>query len=121
MTSKNIFQEMRDMIGIQQPIEYFRKLTDVLQSLSEQVAKLSVDMERLKTNTALAIQWEPKVASNMLAEEIKKLREADKEMYAAEISLLQQAYAGYRITQEYADFCNFWQATLGYHPFLEYK
>lgn len=121
MKADLLLQEMRDSVGLKEPTVYFAKLTDVLQQLTNQLAQLTADVDRLKTNTALAIQWEPKVASDMLSKEITKLRGADKDIYASEILALQQAYAEDRVTQEYADFCIFWQNTLGFHPFLEYK
>lgn len=120
MDREVLLKEMRSSIGTQAPVVFFEKMTDLLDMMFDHIEKLEDDNKRLKTLVPLAIQWEPKVAANMLAQQIDLLREADKDMYANEIQSLKIAYAEDRVTQEYSDFCRFWQETLGYHPFLSY-
>lgn len=79
-------------------------------------------MKSVKTFSALAIQWEPRVASDMLASQITRLRnDKDKDMYVTELTELKKAFAEDSVTQSYELFCSFWVKVLGWHPFLEYK
>ena len=117
---EHLLQDMKNTIGVQEPIVYFDKLTQLLGLLFDRLDQLEAQVHQLKTQNALAIQWEPRVASDMLAKQIDKLKEADRATYAVEIAALKVAYAEDRITQEYASFCQFWLDTLGYHPFLDY-
>jgi hypothetical protein len=57
----------------------------------------------------------------MIAKEINNLRALDKETYASEIAQLKQAYSEDKVTQSYPEFCQFWENTLGWHPFIDYK
>lgn len=120
MNRLKLLDEMRASIGTQAPVIFFAKMTDLLEVMFDHIEQLELDNRRLKTLVPLAIQWEPKVAADMLARQIDLLKEADKDTYAIEIAALKVAYAENRVTQEYADFCRFWQDTLGYHPFLSY-
>lgn len=121
MNHKDLLKEMSDSVGVQEPVHYFLQLTQVLGLLFDRLDQVEKEVQLVKTYTALAIEWDPKVASNMLAEQIKKMRsQVDRDVYLVEIAALQVAYATDIITQEYASFCQFWQDTLGYHPFLDY-
>lgn len=120
MDRQILLKEMEKCIGIQEPLVYFEKMTKLFAVMFDHIEALEKQISQLKNRTALAIQWEPKVASDMLSKEIAALKKAGKDIYAQEIAALQVAYAEDRITQEYADFCKFWQDTLGYHPFLDY-
>lgn len=120
MNRDALLKEMRDCIGTQNPTVFFEKMTRVFELMFEHIEGLELDSQRLRTLVPLAIQWEPKVAANMLAQEIEHMKKADKDAYATEIQVFKVAYAEDRVTQEYADFCKFWQDTLGYHPFLDY-
>lgn len=120
MDRKALLLDMKNSIGTQAPTVYFEKLTDLLEMLFDHVEDLEEELHQVRTHSALAIQWDPKVASNMLAEQIEVLRKADKDTYAFEIIDLKRAYADDLITQEYASFCQFWLDTLGFHPFLNY-
>ena len=120
MNRDSLLKEMRDSIGTQNPTVFFDKMVDLFEILFDHIEGLENDNRRLKSLIPLAIQWEPRVAANMLASQINQLKQVDKEAYAAEIQALKIAYAEDRITQEYSDFCQFWQDTLGYHPFLSY-
>lgn len=120
MNRDTLLKEMRDCIGTQNPTVFFEKMTRVFELMFEHIEGLELNSRRLRTLVPLAIQWEPKVAANMLAQEIEHMKKADKDTYANEIQAFKVAYAEDRVTQEYADFCKFWQDTLGYHPFLDY-
>lgn len=96
-------------------------MTDVFNLLFDRIEHLEGQLHLVKTQSALAIQWEPKLALNMISKEVASLRDLDKDTYAAEISALKQAYAEDKVTQTYQDFCEFWETTLGWHPFLDYE
>lgn len=122
---KSMFQEMRDSVGTKDPLEYFKLLVNVLESLNEQLddqgqqlVALRSELNRVKTQSALAIQWEPKVAADMMSKQIDLLR-ADKDTYFQELEDFKKAYTEDRVTQNYHDFCSFWSEILGWHPFLE--
>jgi hypothetical protein len=120
MNRKVILTDMKNSIGAQAPIVYFEKMTELLSGLFDHIEKLETSLNRVKTHTALAIQWEPRVAADMLAKEIERLRQTDKDAFQVEIELLKRAYAEDLVTQEYASFCQFWQDIFGWHPFLDY-
>lgn len=115
---KDLLKEMKESVGTKEPTLYFDKLTDVLGLLTDKIDKLEVTIERTRIRSALAIQWEPKIAADMLVAQISLLRE-DKETYHVELSALKVAYAEGKVTQNYNDFCQFWIDTLGWHPFLD--
>jgi hypothetical protein len=120
MKHTQLLKEMKDSIGVQEPVVYFDKMTQLLGLLFDRLDQLEAQVYYLKTQSALAIQWEPRVAADMLVKQINELRDADEATYAVEIAALKVAYAEDRVTQEYASFCQFWLDTLGYHPFLDY-
>ena len=113
---------MRDSIGKKDPIVFFEKMVDVFEFLFIHLNKIDNDLHRLKTQTALSIQWDPRVASDMLSSEVNVLRDHDDpSIYEDEIQKLKKAFTDDRVTQNYNDFCKFWVETLGWHPFLDYK
>jgi hypothetical protein len=120
MNRQDLLKEMRESIGTKDPIEFFSKLTDALGLLFDQIDRLKHDLMSVQINSALAIQWEPKLASDLLSAQVENLR-GDKETYFNEISALKKAFAEDVVTQSYQDFVKFWQETLGWHPFLYYK
>jgi hypothetical protein len=111
---------MKESIGTREPIVFFEKMVDVLNLLFDQNEKLEKDLAATRMNATLAIQWEPKVARAMVTEQIDVLRE-NKDTYVEEISKLKKAFIEDKVTQNYHDFCSFWEETLGFHPFLEYR
>jgi hypothetical protein len=117
---EEILSDMRKTIGTQEPIFFFEKMVDIFDLLFDRIDELQIEAKKTSLKAALAIQWEPKLASTMLSLMIEDLRE-DKETYFDEISQLKKAYVEDRVTQNYNDFCAFWEETLGWHPFLEYK
>jgi hypothetical protein len=120
MKREDLLAEMRKSIGTQDPVVFFEKMVDVFDLLFNQIAALDSDLKKAKMQTALAIQWEPKVALTMLADQINILRQ-DKDTYFDEISELKKAFAENIVTLNYDSFCKFWVDVLGWHPFLEYK
>jgi len=120
MSHKDLLKEMRDSVGTKDPVEFFDKMVSVFDAMFDKLDSLEKDMIKVKTNSALAIQWDPKVASDMLTKQIYILRK-DKATYANEIHVLKDAFTEDRVTQNYADFCAFWVSCLGWHPFLDYE
>jgi len=120
MKREDLLAEMKKSVGTQEPVFFFDKMVDVLGLLFDRIDVLESELRRVKVHSAMAIQWEPRLASTMLADQINILR-ADKETYFDEISELKQAFVEDKVTQNYNDFCNFWIDALGWHPFLEYK
>ena len=115
-----LLQEMRDCVGTQDPIVFFSKMVDVFELLFDRIDELDIEVKKANLKAALAIQWEPKMASTMLSTMIDDLRQ-DKETYFEEISSFKKAFVEDKVTQNYNDFCRFWETTLGWHPFLDYK
>jgi hypothetical protein len=120
MKREDLLADMRKTIGTQDPIHFFDKMVDVFNLLFDRIDELKFDVNKANIKATLAIQWEPKLASTMLTNMINDLRQ-DKETYFEEISQLKKAFVEDRVTQNYNDFCTFWEETLGYHPFLDYK
>jgi hypothetical protein len=118
MKREDILKEMKDAVGTKEPIEFFAKMTDAFGLLFDHIDRLEGQLHRIKTQSALSIQWEPRVASDLLAKQVDILRQ-DKDTYFTEIDSLKKAFAEDRVTQNYHDFCTFWQETLGWHPFLD--
>lgn len=115
-----ILQDMKASVGTQDPIIFFEKMVDVFTLLFDRLDELEVEVKKANLKAALAIQWEPKMASTMLTSMIEDLRQ-DKETYFDEIAALKKAFVEDKVTQNYSDFCVFWEDTLGWHPFLDYK
>lgn len=120
MKHEDLLKEMKEAVGIKEPVEFFSKMVDAFTLLFERFDKLDQDLIGCRINSALAIQWEPKLASSLLAGEIEILRQ-DKDIYFNEISLFKKAFTEDKVTQSYQEFCRFWEDTLGWHPFLNYK
>jgi hypothetical protein len=120
MKREDVLKDMRDMVGKKDPVEFFAKMVDMFGLLFDQVDLLKQELLSVRINSALAIQWEPKLAADMLTAQVDILRE-DKETYFNEISALKKAFGEDKVTQSYQGFVNFWQETLGWHPFLNYK
>lgn len=118
MKREDLLKEMKESVGTKDPIEFFAKLPDVLTLLFDRIDQLEDTLARVKRQSALAINWEPKVAADMLARQVQVLR-SDKDTYATEITALKRAFAEDKVTQSYAEFTTFWQETLGWHPFLD--
>jgi len=118
MKREDLLKEMRDSIGTKDPIDFFAKMVDVFTLMFDHIEHLEKNLEQVKRHSALAIQWEPKVASDMLAKQVKILRE-NKDTYFQEIDALKKAFAEDQVTQSYNEFCKFWEDTLGWHPFLD--
>jgi len=121
----DLVKKMEETIGTKEPIEYFSLLTQAVSMLLqqnniqlEQIKNLRSELNRVKTQSALSIQWEPKVAANMMSNQIDILR-ADKDTYFQELEAFKKAYTEDRVTQNYHDFVSFWTITLGWHPFLD--
>lgn len=120
MDRKTLLKEMKDSIGTQEPIVFFDKMVDVLTLLFDRIEELEQNVAETKMNATLAIHWEPKVASSMIAQQIAICRN-DKDNYVEEISALKKAFIEDKVTQNYDDFCKFWEQCMGFHPFLDYN
>jgi len=120
MDREVLLKDMKASVGTQDPIVFFEKMVDVFTLLFDRLDEMEVEIKKANMKAALAIQWEPKVASSMLFVMIEDLRQ-DKETYFDEIAALKKAFVEDKVTQNYSDFCVFWEDTLGWHPFLDYK
>jgi hypothetical protein len=120
MKREDLLKEMKSSIGVKEPVEFFSKMVDVFGLMFDRLDLLERENQQLKIQTALSIEWEPKLASTMLAKQVEILRK-DKELFFEEISALKKAFAEDLVTQNYIGFCNFWTRTLGWHPFLDYS
>lgn len=120
MDRKAVLKDMKDSVGTRDPIVFFEKMVDVFTVLFDRIDKLEKDLGETRMNATLAIQWEPKVARAMITDQIRILRET-KDDYVEEISKLKAAFFEDKVTQNYNEFCSFWEETLGFHPFLSYE
>lgn len=120
MNKEDVLKEMRESIGTKDPIEYFNKMTDLFQLLFSKIEEVESELYRTRVNAALAIKWEPKIASNLITQQINILRR-DRDTFHNEISELKKAFVEDVVTQSYSEFCAFWQDVLGWHPFLDYR
>jgi GMP synthase PP-ATPase subunit len=120
MNRKDLLKDMKDSIGTKDPIEFFDKMVDAFDLLFQEIDQLKKKLDTQNTISGLSIQWDPKVAATMLANQIEVLRK-DKDIYHQELSALKVAYVEDKVTQDYKTFCTFWEDTLGYHPFLNYE
>lgn len=121
MDRKALLSEMKNSVGTQDPVVFFAKMIDVFNLLFDRIDELEFEVKGSSLKATLAIQWEPKVASGLLSSAIDEMRGRDKELYCEEISQLKKAFVEDKITQNYQDFCKFWEEVLGYHPFLDYN
>lgn len=120
MKREELLLELKNAVGNKNPIEFFQKFVDVFVLLFDKIENVEKQLNQIKTYSALAIKWEPKIASDLLAIEIEKLR-SEKDLFYNELSAFKAAYAENKVTQNYYDFCKFWLDTLGYHPFINYR
>lgn len=120
MDRKTLLKEMKDSVGTQDPIVFFAKMVDVFNLLFDRIDELEDEVKESNLKAALAIQWEPKLASGMISKVIEDLRQ-NRDTYQEEISQLKKAFIEDKVTQNYNEFCRFWQDVLGYHPFLDYE
>lgn len=114
----DLLKDMKDAIGNKEPVDFFGSMVDMFVMLFNKLDDIDKSLQRVKLQSALAIQWEPKVAADMLAKQVDLLRK-DKDTYFVEITALKTAFAENKVTQNYQDFCKFWTDTLGWHPFLD--
>lgn len=124
MNREDILKEMKESVGTKDPILFFAKFVDVFTLLFDKIDKLEEELRDVKTRTALSIQWDPRVAMDMLTEIVDDLRkegDADGNIFQNEIDALKKAVKEDRVTQNYSTFCEFWLETLGWHPFLPYS
>lgn len=119
MKREDVLKEMKESIGSKDPIEFFAKLTDVFTLLFDRIDQLEEKVTKASTVAVAALHWDPRVASDMISNQVKKLRDTDKVGFADEVMALKKAYADDVVTQNYEDFVVFWKSTLGFHPFLD--
>lgn len=119
MKREDLLKDMKESIGTKDPLEFFDKLTDVLTLLFDRIDQLEESVNKAGTHAVAASHWDPRLAADMISAEVKKLRDADKDVWANEINALKIAFAEDKVTQNYEDFVKFWQDLLGFHPFLD--
>jgi hypothetical protein len=120
MKRQDLLLAMKNAVGTKDPVVFFGQMVDAFGLLFDKIDTLENELRRVKTNSALAIKWEPKIASDMIAEQVEGLRQ-NKEDFFQELTALKIAFAENKVTQSYDQFCQFWLETLGWHPFLHYK
>lgn len=120
MNRQQLLEEMRKSVGVKDPIVFFTHMVSVFELVFDKLENLEKQNKMLQIKAALAIKWEPALALDMLDNEIYLLRQ-DRDIYHNEISALKKARMEDVVTQNYESFCIFWEDTLGYHPFLDYK
>jgi DNA phosphorothioation-dependent restriction protein DptG len=113
-----LLQEMKDCVGKEEPVIFFQKMVDVFNLLFSKIEQLEVEVKQSKVNAALAINWDPSIAANLIAKQIQVLRQ-DPDLYASEIKELKTLYNFTYSSSEV--FVEDWVRVLGYHPFLDYK
>lgn len=118
MNKEDLLKEMRNLIGTKDPIEFFDKMVDAFDLLFIKIDNLETQLRVVKTNAALAIDWDPKIASDLIGKQIDVLRK-NKDVYANELQELKVAYNN--VFKDAKSFVQFWVNTLGYHPFLDYE
>ncbi len=124
-TIEQVLQEMKESIGTKDPLIFFDKMVEVHSHLFEKISKIEKDLQKIKLNSILAIQWDKRIAMSIINEEVHFLRKTGKQedgsnIYENEIKRLQNAYMeDGDFLASYASFCNFWSDLLGHHPFLE--
>ena len=116
MKKEDLLKEMRDSVGTKDPILFFEKMVDVFSLLFDRIDHLE---KKIGAVTVAASHWDSRLASDMIAGEVQRLRNIDRAVYHLQISTLKAAYAENKVTQNYEDFVKFWQDTLGWHPFLD--
>jgi hypothetical protein len=116
-----LLNEMRESVGNEDPVVFFKKMVDVFDHLFSKIEKLENECKKAKLNAALAINWDPKIAAHLIEKQLEFLRSSeDKDIYVEEIKKLKEAYK-YATFTDAKSFADFWQDTLGYHPFLDYE
>lgn len=106
MKREELLKEMKESVGTKDPIVFFEKMVGVFSALFDRIDQLEATLTKVKVQSALSIQWEPKVASDLLAKQVDVLRK-DKDTYFNEINALKKAFAEDQVTQTYAEFCTF--------------
>jgi hypothetical protein len=119
LNRNDLLQKMSSSVGKEDPIVFFKEMINVFTLLFDRIDELETNIHNTKTYAALAIQWDPRVASNLLSKQIQVLRE-NKEIYFNQLSNFKIAYTEDKVTQDYKTFCQFWMDNLGCHPFLDY-
>ena len=121
MNRNDLLNSMKQSIGSQEPIVFFDKMVDALNLLFNRIDDLESQIKDANLKVALAIHWEPKLASSLLSKMIDRMRKEDKETYAEQIVQLKKAFVDDKITHSYLSFCQFWEEVLGYHAFMSYE
>ena len=70
MKREDLLLDMKKSVGTQDPIVFFEKMIDVFNLLFDRIDQLEENVKYTRLQTALAIQWEPKVARAMLTAQI---------------------------------------------------
>lgn len=124
-----LIKTMNDSIDTKDPIEFFKNLTMLLNEVCNKLDKLAVEVKQCKVHAALSIDWDPKLATDLIGKKLASLRSSeDKDLYAPQIDVkrayqideLKRAYK-YSSFNDAKSFVEFWTKTLGHHPFLDYE
>ena len=119
---KDLLNILKSSVGKEDPIVYFATLAEVIEQFSSSLESMESQLKLIERNSVLAIEWDAKVALDMILEQIEALRASpNREIYDDIILQLKTASVTPSITENYKQFCKFWLDTLGFHPFLNYK
>lgn len=121
MNKSALIKEMKDCISNKTPIEFFDKLTDVLNHLCDKIEKLEAEVAKSRLTSVLAIKWDSRFALAMIEDQISFYRNNDANFHKDKIDELKRAYKEDIVTQDYDAFCSFWQDVVGVHPFMHYE
>lgn len=112
---------MKDCIAEKTPVEFFDKLTDVLEHLCNKIEKLESEVAKARITGALAIKWDSTFALAIIEDQIEFFRNSDPVFHKDKIDELKRAYKEDVVTQNYETFVSFWQDVVGVHPFMHYE
>jgi len=121
MSKSVLIKEMKDCIAEKTPVEFFDKLTDVLEHLCNKIEKLESEVAKARITGALAIKWDSTFALAIIEDQIEFFRNSDPVFHKDKIDELKRAYKEDVVTQNYETFVSFWQDVVGVHPFMHYE
>ena len=121
MNKSALIKDMKDCIENKTPVEFFDKLTDLLNYLCTKIEKLEAEVARARITGALAIKWDSTFALAIIEDQIEFFRNNNPAFHKDKIDQLKQAYKDDVVTQGYESFVTFWQDVVGVHPFMHYE
>jgi len=121
MNKSALIKEMKECIEKKTPVDFFEKLTDVLDHLCTKIEKLEAEVARARITNVLAIKWDSTFALAVIEDQIEAFRQSDPLFHKEKIDELKRAYKEDVVTQDYDTFVAFWKDVVGVHPFMYYE